>query len=112
MQWVKIMTKDIKPEGESTSYNVVFQTRAGISSGVITRSSFVSRGDFEQWYGQNMDDGTNRPLREVYGVIAKGISNSDAERIIASPENTEAILGSHMRKQITILSKVNQPSPG
>ena len=48
----------------------------------MTRTAFKNQADFERWQDGNMRDGTNRPIREVYRVIAQGVSDGEAERII------------------------------
>lgn len=97
---------EINPDGADNAppapleYHVVMKTLTGGSTGVMTRTMFNDRSSFEHWYGGTMQDGTNRPLHEVYDVVARGISRSDAVRIIASPENTDAIISSLWRRLI------------
>jgi hypothetical protein len=84
-------------------YHVVLKTLSGISAGVVTRTTFDGQGSFERWYGGVMRDCTGRPLREVYGVVAQGVSDSAAAQIVASPENTEAIVSSLLNEMASSL---------
>ena len=77
---------------EDGCYNVVYKTLVGSSEGVMTFTVFPNREAFEEHYKQNMLDGTNRPIREVYEVVAQGISDDEVNRLIKSPANILAIL--------------------
>ena len=90
------------------AYNVVIKTLVGTSEGVITRTSFQARNNFEQRYRGRMLDGTNRPMREVYEVVAHGVSDDVAQRLVASPENTAAILSSMQREAMSYFTKAAQ----
>ena len=101
---------DTNPEGTARAapvprldYHVVFKTLTGISTGVMTRTMFDDQASFERWYDGAMRDGTNRPLREVYAVVAQGVPDSDAAWIIASPENTDAVIRSYVNEAISHL---------
>lgn len=90
---------DIDPESANSvpstrrlEYHVVMRTLTGPSAGVMTRTMFNDRAGFERWYEGTMLDGTKRPLREVYDLVAQGISDSDAADLIASTENTASII--------------------
>jgi hypothetical protein len=98
---------DTKADGND-SYNVVFRTLVGLSEGVMTRISFKGQNAFEQWYSGNMRDGSDKPLCEVYAVVAKGVSNTEAARITSLPENTEAIVTSRGREARLYLGRAAQ----
>jgi hypothetical protein len=107
---------DINPPEDSGSrspaprseYHVVLQTLNGISNGVMTRTTFNDRASFERWYEGTMSDGTKTPLREVYGLVAQGISGSDAADLIASPENTASIISSYLREAASCLNRFDR----
>ena len=86
----------------SNDYCVVLQTLVGLSEGAMTRGTFKDQAAFETWYAGKMGDGTNAPLNQVYAVVAKGVSDAEAEDLIASPRNTNAVELSLMRKLRTL----------
>ncbi len=92
------MTAESAQQDVQAEYHVVMRTLTGPSAGIMTRTMFNDRAGFDRWYEGKMFDGTNRPLRGVYGIVAQGIPESDAVRIIASPENTAAIYKSSINE--------------
>jgi hypothetical protein len=101
--------EDCGPFSASRSdYHVVLETLTGISNGVMTRTAFNDRASFERWYEGTMLDGTKRSLREVYGLVAQGVSDGDAAEIIASPENTASILSAYLREAARYLNRFDR----
>ena len=71
-------------KSESDIYHVVTKTLVGPSEGIITRSCFTSQKEFKEWYRGRMQDGTNRPLNKVYEIVAEGVSDEMATKLIHS----------------------------
>ena len=99
---------DSAPSTPSLEYHVVMKTLTGRSAGVMTRTMFNDRASFERWYDSTMRDRTNRPLREVYDVVAHGISDTNAADLIASPENTAARVRSYLREAASYVDRFDR----
>jgi hypothetical protein len=72
---------------ETKGYPVVMENLDGPTAGVRTWTYFPSKEEFDTWYKGNMKDGTQKPLREVYTIVAQGVSTKEAVEICSTPVN-------------------------
>ena len=77
-----------------SSYNVVMKNTLG----QVTWSTFESKEKFDEWYSQKMQDGSERPISEVYEIVAEGVSPDEATRIASEGNTLENDLLNALRK--------------
>lgn len=80
------------------SYIVAFKNVAGSNKNVITWTAFADEGAFETWFRDARQNGSDKPLSDVYKVVAKGISDKQAIELVQSPENKRAIIAAELRE--------------
>ncbi len=59
--------------------------------GAVTWSNYKSEAAFNEFYAGKMDDGSGRSLKDVYEIVAQGITPEKAREL------TRASLPRHMR---------------
>lgn len=79
-------------------YHVVFKYTAGPIEGVMTRSVFNDRQDYEQWQSKHIKPGTNELNRGGEIVVAHGLSDAEAAQMVSSEQNTLALLTAGTRQ--------------
>lgn len=67
---------------QSQEYIVVMRTLSGPSTGILTWSAYQSKEIFKKWYSGKMQDGSNEPISDVYGIAAEGVTQEQAIRFI------------------------------
>lgn len=59
-------------------YNVVFVNKQG----EVTWTNFSGKEELDAWYGGTMKDGTDKPLSEVYKIVAEGVTPHQASQMV------------------------------
>lgn len=72
-----------------TSFNVVKTALEGPARGLTTWFSFKNEERFNEWLDQPTKDGTKRKLRDVFQIVATGVSKEEALKICSTPQNAQ-----------------------
>ena len=78
--------------GISHPYNVILHGIKEPADEVIL-ATFNTPNEFQHWLGQRMHDGSEKPVRDVYRVVAENLSDQDAGRYIEEHRGPVVVLG-------------------
>lgn len=88
---------------DDKGYIVVTETQTGLSQGVRTYTYHKDKETFDRWYKGKMRDGSEQPLRDVYKVVAEGITSEEAHAICSAPAARAAAMRSQYLEMLEIL---------